>query len=158
MDILSSINKFDLLVVLFAFGMFVLGYVQGTIRRVLGLASMLFSFYVAGAKEGEATVFSSPPSNSKQMVVDNREGARLGIAIANDTNSPIQYEVLYRTGSTVLATLLEIPARSSVARFLDEVLAVVPNSVGDVSIFSAQPLSAIGLRFTGGVFTTIPSF
>ena len=47
MDILSSINKFDLLVVLFAFGMFVLGYVQGTIRRVLGLASMLFSFLFA---------------------------------------------------------------------------------------------------------------
>jgi uncharacterized membrane protein required for colicin V production len=46
-DILSSINKFDLLVVLFAFGMFVLGYVQGTIRRVLGLASMLFSFLFA---------------------------------------------------------------------------------------------------------------
>jgi uncharacterized membrane protein required for colicin V production len=44
---LSSINKFDLLVVLFAFGMFVLGYVQGTIRRVLGLASMLFSFLFA---------------------------------------------------------------------------------------------------------------
>jgi uncharacterized membrane protein required for colicin V production len=35
------------LVLLFAFGMFVLGYVQGTIRRVLGLASMLFSFLFA---------------------------------------------------------------------------------------------------------------
>ena len=44
---LGSINKFDLLVLLFAFGMFVLGYVQGTIRRVLGLASMLFSFLFA---------------------------------------------------------------------------------------------------------------
>jgi hypothetical protein len=121
-------------------------------------ASMLFSFYVAGAKEGEATVFSSPASNSQQMIVDNREGARLGIAIANDTNVTSQYQMVYRTGSTVLATLLEIPARSSVSRFLDEVLAVVPNSVGSVSISSAQPLSAIGLRFTGGVFTTIPTF
>jgi uncharacterized membrane protein required for colicin V production len=46
-DFLSSINRFDLLVVLFAFGMFVLGFVQGTIRRVLGLASMLFSFLFA---------------------------------------------------------------------------------------------------------------
>lgn len=44
---LSSINKFDLLVVLLCFGMFVLGYIQGTIRRVLGLASMLFSFLFA---------------------------------------------------------------------------------------------------------------
>jgi uncharacterized membrane protein required for colicin V production len=46
-DFLSSINRFDLLVVLFAFGMFVLGFIQGTIRRVLGLASMLFSFLFA---------------------------------------------------------------------------------------------------------------
>lgn len=46
-EFLGSINRFDLLVVLFAFGMFVLGFIQGTIRRVLGLASMLFSFLFA---------------------------------------------------------------------------------------------------------------
>jgi uncharacterized membrane protein required for colicin V production len=41
------IATFDLLFVLFAFGMFVLGFIQGTIRRVLGIASMLFSFLFA---------------------------------------------------------------------------------------------------------------
>ena len=46
-EVLASINRFDLLVVLFAFGMFVLGFIQGTIRRILGLASMLFSFLFA---------------------------------------------------------------------------------------------------------------
>ncbi len=46
MDI-GSINRFDILVVLLCFGFFVLGYVQGTIRRVLGLASMLFAFLFA---------------------------------------------------------------------------------------------------------------
>lgn len=46
-EFLSSINRFDLLVVLFCFAMFVLGFIQGTIRRVLGLASMLFSFLFA---------------------------------------------------------------------------------------------------------------
>lgn len=45
-DFLGS-NRFDLLVVLFLFGMFVLGFVQGTIRRVLGIASMTFSFLLA---------------------------------------------------------------------------------------------------------------
>ena len=44
LDAIINVNRFDLLVLLFAFGMFVLGFVQGTIRRVLGLASMLFSF------------------------------------------------------------------------------------------------------------------
>jgi uncharacterized membrane protein required for colicin V production len=46
-DLLTSINRFDVLVVLFLFGMFVLGFIQGTIRRLLGLASMLFSFLFA---------------------------------------------------------------------------------------------------------------
>jgi uncharacterized membrane protein required for colicin V production len=46
-NLLGSINRFDLLVVLLCFGFFVLGYVQGTIRRVLGLASMLFAFLFA---------------------------------------------------------------------------------------------------------------
>jgi uncharacterized membrane protein required for colicin V production len=51
-DALLSTNRFDLLVILFAFGMFVLGYIQGTIRRVLGLASMLFSFLFAANLRG----------------------------------------------------------------------------------------------------------
>lgn len=46
-EFLGSINRFDLLMVLFLFGMFVLGFVQGTIRRLLGLGSMLFSFLLA---------------------------------------------------------------------------------------------------------------
>jgi uncharacterized membrane protein required for colicin V production len=44
---LTSINAFDLLVFFLCFGMFVLGFIQGTIRRVLGIASMLFSFLFA---------------------------------------------------------------------------------------------------------------
>jgi len=51
-DFILQINRFDLLVVLFAFGMFVLGFIQGTIRRVLGLASMLFSFLFAANLRG----------------------------------------------------------------------------------------------------------
>jgi uncharacterized membrane protein required for colicin V production len=46
-DALLNVNRFDLLVVLACFGMFVLGFIQGTIRRVLGLAAMLFSFLLA---------------------------------------------------------------------------------------------------------------
>jgi uncharacterized membrane protein required for colicin V production len=42
-----SANRFDILFVLFIFGMFVLGFAQGTIRRVLGIAAMTFSFLLA---------------------------------------------------------------------------------------------------------------
>ena len=45
---LTSANLFDLIALLFLFGMFVLGYIQGTIRRILGIASILFSFLLAG--------------------------------------------------------------------------------------------------------------
>jgi uncharacterized membrane protein required for colicin V production len=45
---LSSVNLFDLAAVLFLFGMFVLGFIQGTIRRLLGLAAIVFSFLLAG--------------------------------------------------------------------------------------------------------------
>jgi uncharacterized membrane protein required for colicin V production len=46
-DAIVNFNRFDLLFLLFLFGMFVLGFMQGTIRRLLGLGSMLFSFLLA---------------------------------------------------------------------------------------------------------------
>lgn len=55
MDIVATIanlNKFDLLVGLFLFAMFVLGYIQGTIRRVVGTLSITFSFFLAAALQG----------------------------------------------------------------------------------------------------------
>lgn len=45
---LTSADLFDVLVILFLFGMFVLGYIQGTIRRILGIASIVFAFLLAG--------------------------------------------------------------------------------------------------------------
>lgn len=50
MDIVGfvqSLNLFDLVVVLFLFAMFVLGFIQGTIRRVVGTLSITFSFFLA---------------------------------------------------------------------------------------------------------------
>ncbi len=45
--ILSGIGTVDLLLVLYFMGFFVLGFAQGTIRRLLGLGSILFSFLLA---------------------------------------------------------------------------------------------------------------
>ncbi len=44
---ITSQNLFDILFVLFLAGFFILGFIQGTIRRLLGIASVLFSFLVA---------------------------------------------------------------------------------------------------------------
>ncbi len=44
---LSGIGTVDLLLVLYFMGFFVLGFAQGTIRRLFGLGSILFSFLLA---------------------------------------------------------------------------------------------------------------
>lgn len=46
-EFLRSIDPFDLLVVLIFAALFILGYIQGTIRRLLGIASLVFSFLLA---------------------------------------------------------------------------------------------------------------
>jgi uncharacterized membrane protein required for colicin V production len=46
-DFLLSIDVFDLLVLAFLMFFFILGFIQGTIRRLLGIGSVLFSFLVA---------------------------------------------------------------------------------------------------------------
>jgi uncharacterized membrane protein required for colicin V production len=44
---LSGINTIDLLIFLYLLAFFVLGFAQGTIRRLIGIASILFSFLFA---------------------------------------------------------------------------------------------------------------
>ena len=44
---LTSISTVDLLIVLYFIGFFVLGFAQGTIRRLLGIGSILFSWFLA---------------------------------------------------------------------------------------------------------------
>jgi uncharacterized membrane protein required for colicin V production len=43
----KEVDTVDLLIVLYFFGFFVLGFAQGTIRRLLGIGSILFSFLFA---------------------------------------------------------------------------------------------------------------
>lgn len=51
-EAIRSLTSFDLFVIFGLMGMFVLGYVQGVVRRLLGLASLLFSFFVASQLRG----------------------------------------------------------------------------------------------------------
>ena len=44
---ITTLNLFDLVVILFLVGMFVLGFIQGAIRRVVGILCMTFSFFIA---------------------------------------------------------------------------------------------------------------
>lgn len=46
-ETLRSLNVVDILVFLYLFGFFILGYVQGTVRRIIGILSITFSFFLA---------------------------------------------------------------------------------------------------------------
>ena len=50
-DFLRSINLFDVLVILVLFGFFIVGFIQGTIRRLVGILSIVFSFLFAAQVE-----------------------------------------------------------------------------------------------------------
>ncbi len=46
-DTLTSINVTDVVIILYLFGWFILGFIQGTIRRLLGIGALVFSFFLA---------------------------------------------------------------------------------------------------------------
>ena len=46
-EFIGGFTTVDLLLILYFLGFFVLGFAQGTIRRVIGIASVLFSFLLA---------------------------------------------------------------------------------------------------------------
>ena len=48
-ETIQSFNVFDLVFLLFLAGMFVLGYIQGSVRRLVGTLSFIFSFFLAAA-------------------------------------------------------------------------------------------------------------
>jgi hypothetical protein len=122
-------------------------------------AQALYSYYGRdGSKIAEATVFGSEAdfggSFRYRMIADQR-GSQLGIAIANDTDLPRTYQLTINS----LSGTVTVPARASVAKFLTEVLPSSANTVGVLKVQASDLSSfyAIGLRFTGGEFTTIPA-
>jgi uncharacterized membrane protein required for colicin V production len=46
-EFITSLNLVDVLIALFLMGMFVLGYIQGAVRRAVGILTMTFSFFLA---------------------------------------------------------------------------------------------------------------
>jgi hypothetical protein len=125
-------------------------------------AQLLYSYYGSnGIKISEATVFSSPPAGVLGLNMDERDGGQFAIAIANDLDRTVTYTI-YVSGSTFSGSVERtLPARTSLAAFLRELLPSMPaDGTAAVTVAansSADSGSVIGLRFTGGVFTTMPA-
>ncbi len=47
LGVLGGVALVDWLIIIYFLGFFVLGFAQGTIRRLIGIASILFSFLLA---------------------------------------------------------------------------------------------------------------
>ncbi len=123
-------------------------------------AQALYSSYAKdGRKMAEATVFASVGEiggwSNYRMIADQRGGSQVGIAIANDTDLPRTYQVTINS----LSGRVTIPARTSTGKFLTDVVPASANTAGVLIIESTDfsDFYAIGLRFTGGVFTTLPA-
>jgi len=125
--------------------------------------------YTSSAKNGTgsnlAAVYGSSDStcsalNTAFMNADQQGGSQLAFAIANNTTQPRTYWVYFSDNSP--ATKVTVPAQTSVAMFLPDILPSTSNKKGWMGISPADQLlfgtgfSVIALRYTGAAFTTIP--
>ncbi len=123
-------------------------------------AQVIYGIYdKSGKKLSEATVFPSDGGSAVQLLADNREGARLALAIANPAAGPSKYTITVSSpeGGELNTGTVTIPSNSSTAQFLDEILGLPDNYFGQVVITGSEKVHAMGLRFTGPIFTTIPA-
>ena len=100
--------------------------------------------------------------NLARFVADQTEGARVGLALANQ--NPTDWNVTITINAidgTVLGSVtVTIPARQSVSKFIDELVSGAQNGRGSIVMVQIDPgttsgISAVGFRFTS-TFTTVP--
>jgi hypothetical protein len=106
-----------------------------------------------------ATVFSSPPTTRAEVVVATAVGFRTAVAIANDTDSAAQYQITVTndSGQTIATTNVSVPARSNVAKFIDELIQLPAglSSGGAIISSTLTPFSVVGLLFNGATFLSM---
>ncbi len=124
-------------------------------------AQLQYSLYAGSAKIGETTVFSAAESPRARFIVDQTEGAHLGVAISNNTSVAHDYRITTSDtdGVPTGAATVHIEAHSSLPKFLDELVPASANAIGSANVQSldGSNFSAVGLRFTGGVFAAVPA-
>ena len=137
------------------------GYVKlscpGTVQTQLQYSL----FDAKNNKLGEATVVPAAQGASFEFLIDTRDGTRLGFSLTNDSAVGGQFELIARdqfNTPTSYFNYANIDAFSQVSMFVDELLPLPANFVGSVElreVTGGQVLYAVGLQFTGTVFTTL---
>src|SRR5262249_46342962 len=108
---------------------------------------------------GEATIVPATAGNSFQFLIDRRDGTRLGFSLTNDSAAGGQFAVIARDrfNYEVDRAYDMIEPWSEVSRFVDEILTLPADFIGSIELvgLTGRQNYAVGLQFTGAVFTTI---
>jgi hypothetical protein len=108
---------------------------------------------------------SCSANNSAQMAADQQGRSQLAVAIANNTAQPQTYWVSFNDNSLpqgTTQTQVTVPAHTSIAKFITEILPASSNKLGWAQISPADGgvfgtgFSVMALRYTGAAFSTIP--
>jgi len=112
-----------------------------------------------GSKLGEATIEPARLGISFQFLIDRRDGTRLGFSLANDSAVEGQFALIARDqfNYEVNRAYGTIEPWSQFSRFVDEMLALPSDFAGALELVgvSGGQNYAVGLQFTGTVFTTV---
>jgi hypothetical protein len=111
-------------------------------------------------KLGEATIGPATQGASFQFLIDRRDGTRLGFSLINDSPTGGQFALIARDQFNFEVTRQYdiIEPWSQVSRFVDQMLTLPSDFVGSVEVVgvtSGEQNYAVGLQYTGTVFTTI---
>jgi hypothetical protein len=111
-------------------------------------------------KLGEATIAPAAQGVSFQFLMDRRDGTRLGFSLINDSSSGGQFALVARDQFNFEVTRQYdiIEPWSQVSRFVDQMLTLPSDFVGSIEVVgvtSGEQNYAVGLQYTGTVFTTI---
>jgi hypothetical protein len=111
-------------------------------------------------KLGEATIAPATQGVSFQFLIDRRDGTRLGFSLINDSNTGGEYALVARDqfNFEVTRQYFIIEPWSQVSGFVDQMLTLPSNFVGSIEVVgvtSGEQNYAVGLQYTGTVFTTI---
>jgi hypothetical protein len=110
-------------------------------------------------KLSEATITPAVKGNSFQFLIDRRDGTRLGFSLANNSSAGGEFTVIARDrfNQEIDRAYDEIEPWSQVSKFVDEVLTLPSDFVGNIELvgLNGGQSYAVGLQFTGIVFTTI---
>jgi hypothetical protein len=116
-------------------------------------------FDTQNTKLGEATILPAVQGNSFRFLIDTRDGTHLGFSLTNNSTAGGQFALIARDqfNYEVDRAFGSIDPWSQVSQFVDEMLKLPANFVGTIELtgLSGGQNYAIGLQFTGPVFTTV---